>query len=80
MVMAAIASRRCVETNGGVCVCDSYAASVGAAHFQTSAKTNRGLDEVFNHLASSKSSESVVIAQCMRPSYLTSFSSLVAVQ
>lgn len=33
----------------------SYAASVGAAHFQTSAKANRGLDEVFNHLASSKS-------------------------
>jgi Ras-related protein Rab-21 len=32
---------------------ESYAASVGAAHFQTSAKTNRGLDDVFNHLASS---------------------------
>jgi Ras-related protein Rab-21 len=31
---------------------ESYAASVGAAHFQTSAKTNRGLDDVFNHLAS----------------------------
>lgn len=31
---------------------ESYASSVGATHFQTSAKTNRGLDEVFNHLAS----------------------------
>ena len=50
-------------------MCDSYAASVGAAHFQTSAKTNRGLDEVFNHLASSKSSsESVAVVQCIRPS------------
>lgn len=36
----------------------SYATSVGATHFQTSAKTNRGLDEVFNHLASSKYTES----------------------
>lgn len=28
-----------------------YAESVGAAHFHTSAKANRGLDEVFNSLA-----------------------------
>lgn len=28
-----------------------YAASVGAQHFHTSAKSNRGLDEVFNDLA-----------------------------
>jgi hypothetical protein len=29
-----------------------YARTVNAAHFQTSAKLNQGLDEVFNHLAS----------------------------
>ncbi|CAE7773818.1 RAB21, partial [Symbiodinium microadriaticum] len=29
-----------------------YAASVGAQHFHTSAKSNRGLEEVFNDLAS----------------------------
>lgn len=31
-----------------------YAESVGAVHFHTSAKANRGLDEVFNCLAQSK--------------------------
>jgi hypothetical protein len=31
-----------------------YAESVGAAHFHTSAKANRGLDEVFSSLATSK--------------------------
>lgn len=32
----------------------SYAKSVGAVHFHTSAKANRGLDEVFSDLAQSK--------------------------
>jgi hypothetical protein len=31
-----------------------YAESVGAVHFHTSAKTNKGLDEVFGSLAQSK--------------------------
>jgi Ras-related protein Rab-21 len=31
-----------------------YAASVGASHFYTSAKINRGLEEVFSDLAQSK--------------------------
>jgi len=30
---------------------DSYAASVGATHFSTSAKQNKGIDEAFLHLA-----------------------------
>lgn len=30
-----------------------YAESVGAIHFHTSAKTNKGLDEVFESLAQS---------------------------
>lgn len=33
---------------------NSYAKSVGAIHFHTSAKANKGLDEVFNCLAQSK--------------------------
>lgn len=33
-----------------------YAQSVNATHIYTSAKTNRGLDEIFNDLAQSKSS------------------------
>lgn len=32
----------------------SYAESVGASHFHTSAKANKGLDDVFNSLAQSK--------------------------
>jgi hypothetical protein len=32
-----------------------YAESVGAAHMYTSAKANRGLDEVFGSLAQSES-------------------------
>lgn len=36
-----------------------YAESVGATHFYTSAKANRGLEEVFNGLAASKSLNSV---------------------
>jgi len=32
----------------------SYAKSVGAAHFDTSAKSNKGLDEVFIDLSTSK--------------------------
>jgi Ras-related protein Rab-21 len=47
-----------------------YAASVGAVHFQTSAKTNRGLEEVFNQLAtkildkkSTKSKDPVAISK-----------------
>ncbi|RYH20058.1 GTP-binding protein [archaeon] len=39
-----------------------YAESVGALHFQTSAKANKGLDEVFNALAQSMS----YIYVCMR--------------
>ena len=31
--------------------CNRYAISVGAHHFHTSAKTNKGLDDVFNNLA-----------------------------
>jgi Ras-related protein Rab-21 len=32
----------------------NYAESVGAVHFHTSAKTNKGLDEVFTALSQSK--------------------------
>ena len=33
----------------------SYAKSVGATHFHTSAKLNKGIDELFLHLTKSKS-------------------------
>jgi hypothetical protein len=39
----------------------SYAKSVGAAHFDTSAKSNKGLDEVFADLASSKKYCSILL-------------------
>lgn len=32
----------------------SYAASVGAQHFHTSAKSNKGLEEVFNDISTSE--------------------------
>jgi Ras-related protein Rab-21 len=45
-----------------------YAASVGAQHFPTSAKSNRGLDEVFLDIATSKLSFFVLIALLPFPS------------
>merc|ERR1712100_956367 len=42
-----------LERNRNVTVeeAEEYAASVGATHFQTSAKLNKGLDEVFLHIS-----------------------------
>lgn len=37
-----------------------YADSVGATHFHTSAKLNKGLDEVFQSLASSRLTHSLL--------------------
>ena len=53
-IAIAIAGNKCdLEKNRNVEETEAiqYAESVGAAHFNTSAKANKGLNEVFNNLA-----------------------------